>query len=73
MGIQIAIEYWFIAIQLLQPLIGAEELESEFQQSICYFFGLGVPKSNSRAIDAFRSSDFSSYNVEISDLDRQYF
>ncbi len=69
---QVATENGFEANQLHQPLIGAEQHKCAIQKTICNFFALGVPKSNQRAIDAFRGLDFRSYSVDDSNLNRHY-
>ncbi len=62
---QVAIKYGFEAPQLVQRLIKMKQAESAFQKSICHFFGLGVPKSNQKAVDAFRTLDSSSYSLMV--------
>ncbi len=65
--LRVAIEYRFEAIPLVQPLIGTEQHLCAFQQSLCHFFELGVPKSNQKAIDALQGVDSNSYSVRIKD------
>ncbi len=61
--VKYAIEYGFQGNRSVQPMIGASQYESAFSQSLCYFFGVGVAKSNLKAVDALRSFDSASYEV----------
>ncbi len=65
--VHIAIENKFESDQLIQPMFVRDQNECALQQSICLFFGLGVPQSNAKAIDAFHTLDSSSYYVTIDD------
>ena len=69
---QFAVQYSFQSPQLVQPLIESDKYERAFQQSICHFFGLGVPKNNQKAIDALQSFDSGAYHAHIDtrNLDR---
>ena len=66
---QFAIENKFESDYVGQPLIETDQYKIALQESICHFFGLGVPRSNAKAVDAVHPIDSSSYYVQIDDED----
>ncbi len=55
--------YSFESTELVQPVLCANQAEYALQQSVCHFFGLGVPKSNQKALDALQAFDFTSFGT----------
>ncbi len=63
--LQVTIRYGFESTQFMQPLTESTNSDHAFKQSICHFLGLGVPKSNQKALDALQSVNSDSYSVFI--------
>ena len=62
--VQYSIAYGFESSQLVQPLIEVNQSDCALQQSVCYFFGIGVRKSNQKAVDVLRTYGSGSCSAE---------